>query len=81
MVRRDQNNIVISEGKTALPITPRTPLPTVKVVGDSIMVLGCFSSKGTVNIRSMEEIVNSSIYKGISKENLIVSVKLGPVKG
>ena len=40
-------------------------IPTVKLTGGSVMILGCFSSKGTGELQDMHDRMNGSMYKEI----------------
>ena len=44
-------------------------VPTVKFGGGSIMIWGCFSSKGTGKLQVIHRKVNGSIYREILEKN------------
>ena len=45
-------------------------IPTVKFGGGSIMIWGCFSSKGTGELQVIHDRMNGSMYREILEKNL-----------
>ena len=54
----------------------KNTIPTVKLLGENIMIWGCFSSRGTGMICVIKERMNGAIYWDILKENLFEFVKM-----
>ena len=56
--------------KMALPSRSTIPSPTVKFGSGSIMIWGCFSSKGTGELQVIHGRMNGSMYREIIEKNL-----------
>ncbi|CDQ82550.1 unnamed protein product [Oncorhynchus mykiss] len=73
--------LAVFGGGGMLPMTPRTPSPTVKHGGGKIMLWGCFSAKGTGRPHRIKGMMDGAMYRQILGENLLPSaraLKMGP---
>ena len=55
---------------------PNNTIPTVKFGGGSIMVWGCFSSRGTGRLHIIEGTMNGAMYREILEMNLLPSTRM-----
>ncbi|KAG1926439.1 hypothetical protein F2P79_024896 [Pimephales promelas] len=61
--------------KTNAELRPKNTIPTVKHGGGSIMLWGCFSTKGTGKLIRVEGRMNGAMYREILSQNLLPSVR------
>ena len=54
---------------------PKNTIPTVKHGGGSLMLWGCFSSKGTGRLHRIDGKMNGAMYRKILGDNLLASTR------